>query len=68
MNISLNTLLPTNCSFQGIVPGSANYPLGKIELDDCFGDPNNYRREKLEFEVMDWPSQYHAILGRPAFA
>jgi hypothetical protein len=21
----------------------------------------------LEFEVMDWPSQYHAILGRPAF-
>jgi hypothetical protein len=22
----------------------------------------------LEFEVMDWPSQYHAILGRPAFA
>jgi hypothetical protein len=24
--------------------------------------------EKLEFEVMYWPSQYHAILGRPAFA
>jgi hypothetical protein len=22
----------------------------------------------MEFEVMDWPSQYHAILGRPAFA
>jgi hypothetical protein len=44
-----------------------NYPLGKIELDVCFGDNGNYRREKLEFEVMDWPSQYHAILGRPAF-
>jgi hypothetical protein len=28
----------------------------------------NYRREKLEFEVMDWPSQYHAILERPAFS
>jgi hypothetical protein len=27
----------------------------------------NYRWEKLEFEVMDWPSQYHAILGRPVF-
>jgi hypothetical protein len=25
-------------------------------------------REKLDFEVMDWPSQYHAILGRPAFS
>jgi hypothetical protein len=56
MNISLNTLQPTNCSFNRIVPGSANYPLGKIELDVCFGDANNYRREKLEFKVMDWPS------------
>jgi hypothetical protein len=51
-----------------IVLGSANYPLGKIELDVCFGNSSNYRKEKLEFEVMDWPSQYHAILGRPAFA
>jgi hypothetical protein len=68
MSISLEILKPTDCSFHGIVPGSANYPLGKIELDVCFGDSSNYRREKLEFEVMDWPSQYHAILGRPAFA
>jgi hypothetical protein len=28
----------------------------------------NYKREKLDFEVKDWPSQYHAILGRPAFS
>jgi hypothetical protein len=69
MNISLNTLQPTDCSFPGIVvPGSANYPLGKIKLDIFFGDPHNYSREKLEFKVMDWPSQYHAILGCPAFA
>jgi hypothetical protein len=68
MSISLENLKPTNCSFHNIVPGSANHPLGKIELDICFGDSGNYRREKLEFEVMDWPSQYHAILGRPAFA
>jgi hypothetical protein len=43
MNISLNTLQPTDCSFHGIVPGSTNYPLGKIELDVYFGDPNDYR-------------------------
>jgi hypothetical protein len=55
MSISLESLKPTDCSFHGIVPGSANYPLGKIELDVCFGDSSNYRREKLEFEVMDWP-------------
>jgi hypothetical protein len=42
--------------------------VGKIKIDVCFGDRGNFRMEKLEFEVMDWPSQYHAILGRPAFA
>jgi hypothetical protein len=67
MSISVESLKPTDCSFHRIVPGSANYPLGKIELDVCFGDSGNYHREKLEFEVMDWPSQYHAILWRPAF-
>jgi hypothetical protein len=56
MCISLESLKPTDCSFHGIVPGGANYPLKKIELDVCFGNSNNYRREKPEFEVMDWPS------------
>jgi hypothetical protein len=32
-SISLESLKPTDCSFHGIVPGSANYPLGKIELN-----------------------------------
>jgi hypothetical protein len=67
MHISLEFLKPTDCSFHGIVPGSANYPLGRIALNVCFGNRQNYRRGKLDFEVMDWPSQYHAILGRPAF-
>jgi hypothetical protein len=68
MSISLENLKPTDCSFHGIVPGSANHPLGKIKLDVCFGDSGNYRKEKLEFVVMDWTSQYHVILGRPSFA
>jgi hypothetical protein len=67
MRISLEFLKPTDCSFHRIVPGSANYPLGRISLDICFGNRQNYRKEKLDFEVMDWPSQYHAILGRPTF-
>jgi hypothetical protein len=53
MCISLWSLKPTDCSFHGIVPGAANYPLGKIELDVCFGSSGNYQREKLEFKVMD---------------
>jgi hypothetical protein len=47
MCISLESLNPTDCSFHGIVPGGANYPLGKIELDVCFGNSSNYQREKL---------------------
>jgi hypothetical protein len=68
MHISLEFLKPTDCSFHGIVPGSANYSLGRIALNVYFGNRQNYRREKLDFEVMDWSSQYHAILGRPAFS
>jgi hypothetical protein len=55
MHISLEFLKPTDCSFHEIVPGSANYPLGRIALNVCFGNRQNYRREKLNFEVMDWP-------------
>jgi hypothetical protein len=68
MHISLEFLKPTDCSFHGIVPGSANYLLGQIALNVCFGNRQNYRREKLDFEFMDWPSQYLAIPGRPAFS
>jgi hypothetical protein len=68
MHISLEFLKPTDCSFHGIVLGSANYPLGRIALDFCFGNREKYRKEKLDCEVMDWPSQYHTILGRPAFS
>jgi hypothetical protein len=68
MHISLEFLKPTDCSFQGVVPRSANYPLGQIALDVCFGNRLNYMREKLEFKVMDWLSQHHPILGRPAFS
>jgi hypothetical protein len=53
MSISLESLKPIDCSFHIIVPGSANYPLRKIELDVFFSDSGNYHREKLEFEVMD---------------
>jgi hypothetical protein len=61
MRISLEFLKLIDCSFHGIVRGS--YPLGRIALNVCFDNRRNYRKEKLNFEVMDWPSQYHAILG-----
>jgi hypothetical protein len=68
IKIPMNDLLPTKTSFHGIVPGKPTYPLGVIHLDVIFGTPANFRKEKIEFKVVDWPSQYHAILGRPTFA
>jgi hypothetical protein len=68
IKIPMNELLSTETSFHGIVPGKPTYPLGVIHLDIIFGTPVDFRKEKIEFEVVDRPSQYHAILGRPAFA
>jgi hypothetical protein len=64
----MNDLLPIETYFHGIVPRKPTYPLGVIHLDVIFGTPANFRKEKIEFKVIDWPSQYQAILGRPAFA
>lgn len=33
-----------------------------------FGDEKIFRKEKLVFEVVDFQSAYHAILGRPAYS
>nr|XP_051201677.1 uncharacterized protein LOC127315209 [Lolium perenne] len=68
MGLSVDMLKYSDTGFHGIIPTRPPYPLGKISLDVVFGTPSNFRKEKLEFEVVDWESQYHAILGRPAFA
>ena len=68
MNRSLANLARSETNFHNIVLGKPVFPLGKIALDVIFGEPTNFRREKIDFEVVDWPSQYHAILGCPAFA
>ncbi|KAK1626161.1 hypothetical protein QYE76_000476 [Lolium multiflorum] len=68
MSISLANLKPTDTRFHGITPEKPSYPLGKINLDVQFGSRENYGIENLEFEVVDFPSQYHALLGRPAYA
>ena len=58
MNLSLTNLETTDTSFHGIVPGKPEVPLEKISLDVIFGTPENrIRRERIEFEVVDRPSQ-----------
>jgi hypothetical protein len=45
MHISQEFLKLTDCSFHEIITGSANYPLGRIALDVCFGNRQNYRQK-----------------------
>jgi hypothetical protein len=60
----------TECDepFFGIVPGKAAYPMGRVSLLVTFGTEENFRTEYLSFEVADFKSSYHAILGRPMLA
>ena len=60
----------TTCDepFYGVVPDKAAYPLGRVCLPVTFGTMENYRTEYLTFEVADFRSSYHAILGCPMLA
>jgi hypothetical protein len=69
MGLDLTTMLtPSKAPFYGIVPGNAAYPLGTVVLPVTFGTRKNYRTEFIKFEVANFESSYHAILGRPALA
>jgi hypothetical protein len=62
-------LTKSNTPFYGIVLGNAAIPLGSVVLPVTFGESqDNYRTEYIKFEVMDFETSYHAILGRPAIA
>jgi hypothetical protein len=42
--------------------------MGRVSLPVTFGTEENFRMEYLSFEVTDFKSLYHAILGRPMLA
>jgi hypothetical protein len=61
-------LVPSKSPFYSIVPGNTAHPLGMVVLPVTFGIRENYRTEFIKFEVANFKSSYHAILGRPALA
>jgi hypothetical protein len=61
-------LVPSKSPFYSIVLGNAAHPLGTMVLPVTFGTRENYRTEFIKFEVANFKSSYHAILGRPALA
>jgi hypothetical protein len=70
MKLHITHMLTKSTSpLYGIVPGNAAIPLGSVVLPATFGEArDNYRSEYVKFEVADFETSYHAILGRPAIA
>jgi hypothetical protein len=62
-------LTKSTSPFYGIAPGNAAIPMGSVVLPVTFEETReNYRTEYIKFEVADFETSYHAILGRPAIA
>jgi hypothetical protein len=68
MGIPRSNLRPSKAPFYGIMLGKEAMPLGRILLDVTFGQLENFRKEPLTFEVVDFVGVYHTLLGRSCFA
>jgi hypothetical protein len=70
MKLDISHMLTRSTSpFYGIVTENAAIPLGSVVLPVTFGETReNYRTEYIKFEVADFETSYHAIIGRPANA
>ena len=60
MNRPVENLPRSSNTFHGTVPGKAISLEGTIQLDVTFRAKHHFRTESIEFEVVDWKSQYHA--------
>jgi hypothetical protein len=70
MKLEITHMLTKSTSpFYGIIPGNVAIPLGSVVLPVTFGETReNYRTQYIKFEVTNFETSYHAILGRPAIA
>ncbi|XP_066354602.1 uncharacterized protein [Miscanthus floridulus] len=67
MGIPWSSLHPNWAPFYGIMLGKEAMTLGCIWFNITFGQPDNFHKELLTFEVVDFPGIYYALLGRPCF-
>jgi hypothetical protein len=68
MDFDFKRLTECDEPFFGIVPGKTAYPMGRVSLLVMFGTEENFCTKYLSFEVADFKSSYHAILGRSMLA
>ncbi|XP_025801420.1 uncharacterized protein LOC112880904 [Panicum hallii] len=69
MGLNITKMLtPSKAPFYGIIPGNVATPLGSVVLPVTIRTKDNYCTKYIKFEVADFESSYHAILGRLALA
>jgi hypothetical protein len=68
IGISQTELCTSRAPFHNIILGKRALPLGQINLSVTFGDPSNFRKETLTFEVVGFYGTYHVVLGQPCYA
>jgi len=54
MGILRASLCPSGAPFFGVISRIQATPLGSIQLPVTFGDPSNFRKEVLNFKVVDF--------------
>ena len=64
----MSLLTPSKAPFYGIAPGNSSTSIGSVTLPVTLDTEQNFRTEYVKFDVADFESSYHAILGRPALA
>jgi hypothetical protein len=67
LKLPKDTIKSTTTTFHGIVPGRKAYPVDKATIAVTFGTLANFRTERIEFEIVDYKSSYHCVLGRQTF-
>ena len=68
MGIDPTRISQSNTTFKGVIPGPEARCTGSLVLEVVFGSPDNFRSEKLTFDIAPFRSGYQALLGRAAFA
>ena len=68
MGIDRTRISQSNTTFKGVILGIEARRTGSLVLEVVFGSPDNFRSEKLTFDIAPFRCGYQALLGRTAFA
>ena len=68
MGIDPTQISHGNTTFKGVIPGPEARCTGSLVPEVVFSSPDNFRSEKLAFDIAPFRSGYQALLGRAAFA